>query len=55
MGELKRNINDSHVPPAAFAHFVLRCSDLDQSINGYQTVLGMEVVQVNNNHTTTSR
>jgi catechol-2,3-dioxygenase len=32
------------IPPAKFAHFVLRTRQLDKAIDWYQTVVGMEVV-----------
>ena len=44
---MSRTVNDDYVQPTHFAHFVLRASDLEASIEWYSTVLGMEVVHRN--------
>ena len=44
---MTRTVNPTMVKPAAFAHFVLRCSDKEASVAWYSTVLGMEVVAGN--------
>lgn len=41
---MQRQLDDHLVKPAKFAHFVLRCRQLEQSVNWYRTVLGMETV-----------
>ena len=42
---MKRTVDTEHlIKPAKFAHFVLRVSDLEASIQWYAAVLGMEMV-----------
>ena len=44
---MTRKVDTELVTPAAFAHFVLRCREVNASITWYETVLGMKVVQRN--------
>ena len=44
---MTREVSTDLVKPAHFAHYVLRVSDLDASIEWYDKVLGMEVVHRN--------
>ena len=42
-----RTVNPEMVTPAKFAHFVLRVSNMEQSVAWYSAVLGMHVVHQN--------
>lgn len=42
-----REVATDLIKPAHFAHFVVRVSNLDASIDWYRTVLGMEIVYQN--------
>ncbi len=44
---MTRTVDTELVKPAAFAHFVLRCSDKEASVAWYGAVLGMETVHAN--------
>ncbi len=44
---MSRTVGTELIKPAAFAHFVLRCSDKAASADWYAKVLGMEIVHEN--------
>ena len=44
---MTRTVASDLIKPAKFAHFVLRCSDKNASVDWYSAVLGMEVVHGN--------
>lgn len=44
---MTRTVDTTLVKPAKFAHFVLRVSDMQKSVEWYSAVLGMEIVHQN--------
>ena len=44
MSSASREVTTDLIKPAHFAHFVVRVSNLEESIHWYRTVLGMEIV-----------
>ena len=44
---MTRTVDTAMVKPAKFAHFVLRVSDMQKSVEWYSAVLGMEIVHQN--------